>query len=138
MLAKFIKGFLATAAAAAALHAGSAGGYDLESNMIELNRHMIDLQDAFIKGDKAKALQAVSDLGSESAKLLADEAAMKKMLPPEKSHLVRIAVTSARMIDDNVAVLKESMDNTRRDTAQEAYLSIQRACMRCHNLVRDW
>jgi hypothetical protein len=30
------------------------------------------------------------------------------------------------------------MDNVRRDTAQNAYLDIQRACMRCHNLVRDW
>ena len=138
MSGKMMMGTLAAFAAAAMLNAASAGGYDLESNMVELNRHMLDLQNAFIKGDKAKALSAVSALGSESSKLLADESVMKKMLPAGKKHMVRVAVTSARMIEENAAIIKESMDNTRRDTAQEAYLGIQRACMRCHNLVRDW
>lgn len=120
------------------LYAGTPSGFDLESNMVELNKHMVDLQAAFIRGDKGKALQAVSALGAESSKLLADETVMKKMLPKGKEHMVRVAITSARMIEEDVEIMKESMDNTRRETAQEAYLGIQRACMRCHNLVRDW
>ena len=133
-----MKTFLAAVLACGSLYAGSAAGSDLESNMTELNRHMVELQDAFIRGDKAKARGAVTALETESRKLLANEAGMQRMLPKGKQHLVRVAVTAARMIEEDSAILKESLDDTRRERAQEAYLGIQRACMRCHNLVRDW
>ncbi|MBN2895727.1 MAG: hypothetical protein JXK05_07545 [Campylobacterales bacterium] len=96
------------------------------------------MQTAFIVGDKAEALKAATALGEESKHLLADEVVMAKMLPKAQVHKVRIATTSARMIEENVEMIKANMENVRRDTVQNAYLDIQRACMRCHNLVRDW
>jgi hypothetical protein len=116
----------------------SAVEFNLKANMHELNRHMMEMQAAFIEGDKTKALKAAEALGNESNKLLGDEAIMRSMLPKDKAHKTRIASTSAHLINDNVEIIKSSMDNTRRETAQNAYLDIQRACMRCHNLVRDW
>jgi hypothetical protein len=115
-----------------------AAEFNLKENMYKLNNNMIQMQAGFIEGNKEKSLKAAEALGVESEKLLGDEAIMRNMLPKEKAHKVRIATTSARLITDNVEIIKSSMDNTRRDTAQNAYLDIQRACMRCHNLVRDW
>ena len=112
--------------------------FNLKENMYKLNNHMMQMQAGFIEGDKAKSLKAAEALGEESKKLLGDEAIMRNMLPKDKAHKVRIASTSAHLISDNVEIIKSSMDNVRRDTAQSAYLDIQRACMRCHNLVRDW
>lgn len=112
--------------------------FNLKENMHELNNHMMQMQAGFIEGNKAKSLKAAEALGEESKKLLGDEAIMRNMLPKDKAHKVRIASTSAHLISDNVEIIKSSMDNVRRDTAQSAYLDIQRACMRCHNLVRDW
>jgi hypothetical protein len=106
--------------------------------MYKLNNYMMMMQAGFIEGDKQKALKAAESLGIESQKLLGNEEMMSKMLPKDKSHKARIATTSAHLITDNVDIIKSSMDNVRRDTAQNAYLDIQRACMRCHNLVRDW
>lgn len=116
----------------------SAAEFNLKENMHKLNNHMLQMQAAFIEGDKAKALKAAESLGEESNKLLGDEAIMRNMLPKDKAHKTRIASTSAHLINDNVEIIKSSMDNARRETAQNAYLDIQRACMRCHNLVRDW
>lgn len=118
--------------------ATAANQYDLKDNMYKLNNYMMIMQAGFIEGDKEKALHAAEALGVESQKLLGDEAIMRNMLPKDKAHKVRIASTSAHLISDNVDIIKSSMDNVRRDTAQNAYLDIQRACMRCHNLVRDW
>lgn len=132
---KFLIGAIAALTFSATL---SAAEYNLKDNMHKLNTYMKAMQVAFIEGDKQKALQAAVALGQESEKLLGDEAIMRNMLPKEKSHKVRIASTSAHLISDNVEIIKSSMDNVRRDTAQNAYLDIQRACMRCHNLVRDW
>lgn len=115
-----------------------ANEYDLKDNMYKLNNYMMIMQAGFIEGDKQKALKAAEALGIESQKLLGNEAMMSKMLPKDKAHKARIASTSAHLITDNVDIIKSSMDNVRRDTAQNAYLDIQRACMRCHNLVRDW
>lgn len=112
--------------------------FNLKENMHELNNHMMQMQAGFIEGNKAKSLKAAEALGEESKKLLGDKAIMRNMLPKDKAHKVRIASTSAHLISDNVEIIKSSMDNVRRDTAQSAYLDIQRACMRCHNLVRDW
>lgn len=111
--------------------------YSLKANMHQLNTHMIAMQEAFISGDKKAALAAAKALGAES-KLMLSEDVIKSMLPKEKQHKARIGHTSAIMISDAVATMQESMDNTLRDTTQNAYLDIQRACMRCHNLVRDW
>lgn len=116
----------------------SAAEYDLKDNMFKLNNYMMQMQAAFIEGDKEKALKTANALDEESKKLLGDENVMRSLLPKGKEHKVRIALTSARMIDDDVAIIKASVDNVHRETAQNAYLDIQRACMRCHNLVRDW
>lgn len=116
----------------------SAIEYDLKDNMFKLNNYMMQMQAAFIEGDKEKALKTANALDEESKKLLGDEKVMHSLLPKEKEHKVRIALTSARMIDEDVAIIKANMDNIHRETAQNAYLDIQRACMRCHNLVRDW
>ncbi len=132
---KFLIGLVAAVAFSGAV---SAGEYDLKNNMHKLNEYMMKMQVAFIIGDKDEALKAAEALGDESKHLLGNEAAMAKMLPKGKEHKARIASMSARMIDDNVEIIKANMDNLRRDTAQNAYLDIQRACMRCHNLVRDW
>ena len=99
---------------------------------------MMLMQAGFIEGDKQKALKAAEALGEETQKLLGNESVMRNMLPKDKSHKARIATTSAHFITDNIETIKNSMDNMRRETAQNAYLDIQRACMRCHNLVRDW
>lgn len=134
------KRFLIGAIVALTLSTGAtaASQYDLKDNMHKLNNYMKAMQVAFIEGDKQKALQAAEALGLESQKLLGDEAIMRNMLPKDKAHKARIATTSAHLITDNVDIIKSSMDNVRRETAQNAYLDIQRACMRCHNLVRDW
>lgn len=116
----------------------AAGQYDLKDNMLKLNTYMKAMQAGFIEGDKKKALQAAEALGVESEKLFGNEEMMRNKLPKEKAHQARIATTSAHLISDNVEIIKSSMDNMRRETAQNAYLDIQRACMRCHNLVRDW
>ena len=116
----------------------SAVEYDLKDNMFKLNNYMMQMQAAFIEGDKEKALKTANALDEESKKLLGDEKVMHSLLPKEKELKVRIALTSARMIDEDVAIIKANMDNIHRETAQNAYLDIQRACMRCHNLVRDW
>lgn len=116
----------------------SAAEYDLKDNMFKLNNYMMQMQAAFIEGDKEKALRTANALDAESKILFGNEKLMASLLPKGKEHKVRIAMTSARMIDDDVAIIKASMDNIHRETAQNAYLDIQRACMRCHNLVRDW
>ncbi|MDO9056086.1 MAG: hypothetical protein Q8M43_00190 [Sulfuricurvum sp.] len=133
---KFLIGVIATLSLSTI--AAAATPYDLKDNMHKLNNYMKAMQVAFIEGDKQKALQAAEALGLESQKLLGDEAIMRNMLPKDKAHKARIATTSAHLISDNVDIIKSSMDNVRRETAQNAYLDIQRACMRCHNLVRDW
>lgn len=112
--------------------------FNLKENMFKLNNYMMLMQAGFIEGNKEKSLKAAEALGEESAKLLGNEDMMRKMLPPEKAHKANIATTSAHLITDNVEIIKSSKDNFRRETAQNAYLDIQRACMRCHNLVRDW
>ena len=132
---KFLIGAIAALAFSSSLCANE---YDLKDNMYKLNNYMMIMQAGFIEGDKQKALKAAESLGIESQKLLGNEEMMSKMLPKEKSHKARIASTSAHLITDNVEIIRSSMDNVRRDTAQNAYLDIQRACMRCHNLVRDW
>jgi hypothetical protein len=106
--------------------------------MYKLNNYMMLMQAGFIEGNKEKSLKAAEALGEESAKLLGNEDVMRKMLPSDKAHKAHIATTSAHLIADNVEIIKASKDNFRRETAQNAYLDIQRACMRCHNLVRDW
>jgi hypothetical protein len=133
------KRFLIGAIAALTINSTlGAAEFNLKENMYKLNNYMMQMQAGFIEGDKAKSLKAAEDLGEETKKLLGDEAIMRNMLPKDKAHKVRIASTSAHLISDNVEILKSSMDNVRRETAQNAYLDIQRACMRCHNLVRDW
>lgn len=132
---RFLTGVITTLALSTTLMAGQ---YDLKDNMLKFNNYMKSMQAAFIVGDKQKALQAAEALGTESEKLLGNEEMMRNMLPPDKAHQARIATTSAHLISDNVEIIKSSMDNVRRETAQNAYLDIQRACMRCHNLVRDW
>jgi len=110
----------------------------LKLNMYKLNNHMIQLQAAFIMGDKEDALRAATALDEESQALFKHESNIKKMLPDDKRFKSRIAITSAAMIHEEIATIKESMEDARRDTAQNAYLNLQRACLRCHNLVRDW
>lgn len=134
------KRFLMSAIAVLTLStaATAAVQYDLKDNMHKLNTYMKTMQAGFIEGDKQKALHAAEALGLESEKLLGNEEMMRNKLPKDKAHKARIASTSAHLIADNVEIIKTSMDNVRRDTAQNAYLDIQRACMRCHNLVRDW
>ncbi|MDD2830135.1 MAG: hypothetical protein PHW18_11230 [Sulfuricurvum sp.] len=133
------KRFLISAMAALTISSTlNAAEFNLKENMYKLNNYMMQMQAGFIEGDKAKSLKAAEALGEESNKLLGDEAIMRNMLPANKAHKTRIASTSAHLINDNVEIIKSSMDNVRRDTAQNAYLDIQRACMRCHNLVRDW
>lgn len=116
----------------------SAAEFNLKENMFKLNNYMMLMQAGFIEGNKDKSLKAAEALGEESQKLLGNEEMMRNMLPKDKAHKARIATTSAHLISDNVDIIKSSMDNVRRETAQNAYLDIQRACMRCHNLVRDW
>jgi hypothetical protein len=135
MRKRFLIGAIAALTISSTLGAAE---FNLKENMYKLNNYMIQMQAGFIEGNKEKSLKAAEALGVESEKLLGDEAIMRNMLPKDKAHKVRIATTSARLIADNVEIIKTSMDNTRRDTAQNAYLDIQRACMRCHNLVRDW
>jgi hypothetical protein len=132
---KFILGTLVSLA----LVVVSASANDeLKLNMYKLNNHMIQMQSAFINGDKDAALKAATALQEEAKILFNNESNIKKMLPEDKRFKSHIAVTSAASIDEDIVMLKDSMDDTRRDTAQNAYLNIQRACMRCHNLVRDW
>jgi hypothetical protein len=132
------KVLIGVVAAFALVMNASAAEYDLKNNMDKLNTQMQLMQTAFIIGNKEMALKAANELDEESKKLLGDETVMRSLLPKDKEHKVRIALTSAHLIDENVAIIKASMDNIRRETAQNAYLDIQRACMRCHNLVRDW
>jgi hypothetical protein len=135
MTKRFLIGAIAALTISSTLGAAE---FNLKENMYKLNNYMMQMQAGFIEGDKTKSLKAAEDLGEETKKLLGDEAIMRNMLPKDKAHKVRIASTSAHLISDNVEILKSSMDNVRRETAQNAYLDIQRACMRCHNLVRDW
>ncbi len=130
--------FLSALASLALFVASASAEEDLKTNMYKLNNHMIQMQAAFIQGNKADALKAVSALQEESHALFDHESNIKKMLPENKRFKSHIAVTSAASIQQDLETIKESMDDTRRDTAQNAYLNIQRACMRCHNLVRDW
>lgn len=122
----------------ALLVASTSANEELKTSMYKLNNHMIQLQAAFIEGNKDAALKAATALQEESHVLFDHESNIKKMLPESKRFKSRIAVTSAASIDEDINTIKESMDDARRDTAQNAYLNLQRACMRCHNLVRDW
>lgn len=132
---RFLIGALAALTISSTL---SAAEFNLKENMYKLNNYMMLMQAGFIEGNKEKSLKAAEALGEESAKLLGNEEVMRKMLPSDKAHKAHIATTSAHLISDNVEIIKASKDNFRRETAQNAYLDIQRACMRCHNLVRDW
>lgn len=132
---RFLIGALAALTISSTL---SAAEFNLKENMYKLNNYMMLMQAGFIEGNKEKSLKAAEALGEESAKLLGNEDVMRKMLPSDKAHKAHIATTSAHLIADNVEIIKASKDNFRRETAQNAYLDIQRACMRCHNLVRDW
>ncbi len=111
---------------------------ELKVNMYKLYNHLIQMEDAFMIGDKEKAINAVEALEKESKNLFGDEEKIKHMLPENQRFKSRIAVTTAVMIQKNIDAIKEGMESNRRDMAQSAYLDIQRACMRCHNLVRDW
>ncbi|MEA1918472.1 MAG: hypothetical protein U9N52_01425 [Campylobacterota bacterium] len=123
---------------ALALSTSASANEELKVNMYKLNNHMIQMQAAFIEGDKSKAIKAVNALEEESHKLFDKESDIKRMLPEDKRFKSRIAVTSASMIQNSIVTIKDSIDGERRDTAQNAYLDLQRACMHCHNLVRDW
>jgi hypothetical protein len=127
-----------SALVALALGSSVSASEDLKVNMYKLNNDMIQMQAAFIEGNKEKALKAVTALEEESHRLFDKESDIKQMLPEDKRFKSRIALTSASMIQNNIAIIKESMNAERRETAQNAYLDIQRACMHCHNLVRDW
>jgi hypothetical protein len=135
MSKRFLIGAIAALTISSTLGAAE---FNLKENMYKLNNYMMLMQAGFIEGNKEKSLKAAEALGEESAQLLGNEDMMRKMLPPEKAHKAHIATTSAHLIADNVEIIKSSKDNFRRETAQTAYLDIQRACMRCHNLVRDW
>lgn len=111
---------------------------ELKTSMYKLNNHMIQMQAAFIEGNKDAALKAANALQEESHVLFNNESNIKRMLPEDKRFKSRIAITSAATIAEDLNIIKESMEDARRDTAQNAYLNLQRACMRCHNLVRDW
>jgi hypothetical protein len=129
---------IVSALVALALSTSVSASEELKVNMHKLNNDMIQMQAAFIEGNKDKALKAVTALEEESHRLFDKESDIKKMLPEDKRFKSRIAVTTASIIQNNIAVIKDSMGNERRETAQNAYLDIQRACMHCHNLVRDW
>jgi hypothetical protein len=111
---------------------------ELKVDMYKLYNHLIQMEDAFMTGNKEKAMDAVEALEKESKNLFGDEEKIKQMLPEKQRFKSRIAVTTAVMIQKNIDAIKEGMQKDRRDAAQSAYLDIQRACMRCHNLVRDW
>ncbi|MDX1296054.1 MAG: hypothetical protein R3302_07295 [Sulfurimonadaceae bacterium] len=132
---KVILGFVATMLLA---FGASAKEFDLQTNMHYLNSHLASLQIAFITGDKKGAISAAKGLKKESDALLKDEAVMKKMLPKDQAHKVRIAQTSASMISDYVELMLEADRQNNREGMQSAYFGVQRACLRCHNLVRDW
>ncbi len=111
---------------------------ELKANMHQLDSYMIDMQAGFLNSDKKKVLASIEGLQKQTHALFGKESAIKAMLPKEKQFKSRIAITSAAMIQQGIDTIRDNMDNARRDTAQNAYLDIERACMRCHNLVRDW
>ncbi len=126
------------AAVAIAVPMVASAGEDLKTNMHKLDNFMIEMQAGFLNGDTKSIIASVNGLEKQTTALFGNESDIKAMLPKEKQFKSRIAVTSAAMIQQAIDTIKESVDSTRRDTAQNAYLDIERACMRCHNLVRDW
>lgn len=111
--------------------------YSLKDNMIKLNSYMIQMQAAFIEGNKDKAVRTANALNGEAKILFGDENLMTALLPKGKENKVRIARMSSRTIDENVIIINASMNTAHWETAQNAYLDIQKACMRCHTLLRD-
>lgn len=115
----------------------SAVEYSLKDNMLKLNSYMIQMQAAFIESNKDKAVRTANALNGEAKMLFGDENLMAALLPKGKENKVRIALMSSRTIDDDVVIINASMNAGHWETAQNAYLDIQKTCMRCHTLIRD-
>lgn len=143
MKTKILTSLLISATAAMTLSAAAADAdlQKLHGHMKEMQTHMTNMQAAFFSGDKKKTLVAAEALNAENQHLLANERVMRSFLDPKgKAHQVRIALTSATQIDNAITMMQEYLGDSRRDArlaVQAAYFDIERACMTCHNLVRD-
>jgi hypothetical protein len=110
----------------------------IKTEMNILNQQLLDINDGFIRGNKEVTIKALEAFEAEAHKQFDNVNNVKKLLPKDKQYKLRVAMSTTVMIQDDIQIIKENMDNVRRDIAQNTFLDLQRACMRCHNLVRDW
>ena len=111
--------------------------YDLKANMYELYSNLSTIQTGFISGNEGMIKVALTSLKSNVDHLLKNEKVIKEALPKGKEHMSSVAVSASYQIDKNIKIIEENLDNPRKTIAQNAGLEIQKACMTCHNIVRD-
>lgn len=124
--------------------ATSVQAYDLKANMYVLNTELAEIQNGFITNSKDQVAKSLTKFNADVQILLSNKDKISEMLPEDVRYKANIAVDSAKMINENVKLIEsiladDSMKMIRRqEQSQKAFLDIQRACFKCHNLVRDW
>jgi len=116
----------------------SAGEYDLKIDMHKLDDSMMKVQNAFITGDVKGATAAAKELDANNKAIFSNSDKVKDMLPAGKGQFANIAMNYSKNIDKATTALIEDIEAKKLDKAQSEFLNAMKACMNCHNLVRDW
>ncbi len=118
--------------------------YDLKKNMFWLNSEFKDVQQGFMTSDPKKVLRSIKTFSGSAKEMLADKDAIRHMFPKGKEKQVTEATNAAKVIEVSVQVIIDEIENkekhselVRRENSQSAYIAIESACFRCHNIVRD-
>ena len=111
--------------------------YDLKANMYKLKADLDSVTTAFIIGNHDMVKESIKSLKVGVDELLKNEKVMKAALPKGKEHMSSVALSASFQIDRNIEMILENINNPKKVIAQNAALEIQKACMTCHNIVRD-
>lgn len=139
MFKKIVISTIATACLVSGLQADK-----IKTEMGVLTNSLAAAQRAFMENDRDKSIRLLADLKISIHKVLGSERKVLKLLPKDLQHKKKIALTTGRLINENIDAIQaiyfdESLSNIQAQMkSQEGMLDIQRQCYKCHNLVRDW
>ncbi len=119
----------------------SAKEFDLKINMIEMNSQINNLQMGFILGNEMTVKTALEGLEKSVEELFNTRKEMVNMFPDSMMNQrlkAEIAFDSSKTMKNSVATIKQAIANKDKSSIaqEEAYLSIVKACFKCHSLAR--
>jgi hypothetical protein len=123
---------------AGALSASDAPKVDMKSNMHKLNESLNKVQSSFMTGDMKGAAGFVVELNTINRSLFVNSESIKNMMPAGKEHLSGVAMNQSKKMDEASNKMLEAVNAKNYSQAQSEFVAVMRACMNCHNIVRDW